>query len=183
MTKGKKIALGVFIAGGAIGMLVSLGIAQMIHMTGDDKFCVSCHVMEPMRDAYLNDIHGGKNRVGVKADCVACHLPHNNVLNYVFRKAYNGATEAAAMVFSDPYKYDWETRRKNRKHFVYDSGCISCHKELKTATNSNLKSFLPHRDYFNGASKKTCAECHEHVGHKNLGLHLKKANFDTNQSN
>ena len=99
MTKGKKIALGVFIAGGAIGMLVSLGIAQMIHMTGDDKFCVSCHVMEPMRDAYLNDIHGGKNRVGVKADCVACHLPHDNVLNYVFRKAYNGATEAAAMVF------------------------------------------------------------------------------------
>ena len=55
--------------------------------------------MEPMRDAYLNDIHGGKNRVGVKADCVACHLPHDNVLNYVFRKAYNGATEAAAMVF------------------------------------------------------------------------------------
>lgn len=99
MTKGKKIALGVFIAGGAIGMLVSLGIAQMIHMTGDDKFCVSCHVMEPMRDAYLDDIHGGKNRVGVKADCVACHLPHDNVLNYVFRKAYNGATEAAAMVF------------------------------------------------------------------------------------
>ena len=79
MTKGKKIALGVFIAGGAIGMLVSLGIAQMIHMTGDD-------------------------RVGVKADCVACHLPHNNVLNYVFRKAYNGAAEAAAMVLSDPYK-------------------------------------------------------------------------------
>ncbi len=99
MTKDKKIALGVFIAGGAIGMLVSLGIAQMIHATGDDKFCVSCHVMEPMRDAYLNDIHGGKNRVGVKADCVACHLPHDNVLNYVFRKAYNGATEAAAMVF------------------------------------------------------------------------------------
>ena len=99
MTQGQKIALGVFIAGGAIGMLVSLGIAQMIHMTGDDKFCVSCHVMEPMRDAYLNDIHGGKNRVGVKADCVACHLPHDNVLNYVFRKAYNGATEAAAMVF------------------------------------------------------------------------------------
>lgn len=104
MTKGKKIALGVFIAGGAIGMLVSLGIAQMIHMTGDDKFCVSCHVMEPMRDAYLDDIHGGKNRVGVKADCVAYHLPHNNVLNYVFRKAYNGAAEAAAMVLSDPYK-------------------------------------------------------------------------------
>jgi nitrate/TMAO reductase-like tetraheme cytochrome c subunit len=74
----------------------------------------------------------------------------------------------------DPSKIDWEERRMHRENFVYDSGCLSCHQKLDEATKGNMKAFLPHRDYFLGRADLTCVSCHENVGHKHLGLHLKK---------
>ncbi len=174
MKTSKLLIFLVFILGGLIGLGIALASAEMIHKTGDDKFCSSCHVMEPMRDSYLQDTHGGNNAMGVKAECVSCHLPHDSVWNYTYKKAMNGISEAWQVAFSDPENNDWEANRRNKKEFVYDSGCISCHENVKNATASNMKSFLPHRDYFNGISNKTCVECHENVGHKNLGFHLKE---------
>lgn len=173
MKRSKFFIFMIFILGGLIGLGISLATAEIVQKTGDDKFCSSCHVMEPMRDAYLNDTHGGKNRVGIKAKCADCHLPHDSAFAYTYQKAKNGISEAWQMVFDKPEAYDWEAKRRNKKNFVYDSGCINCHHNLENATSSNMKSFLPHRDYFNGMSQKTCVECHENVGHKNLGIHLK----------
>ncbi len=180
LKKTKLFTFAMFIVGGVLGLLLALGIAEIFHVTASDKFCGTfCHSMEPMRDAYMDDLHGGKNRVGVKAECVACHLPHENVTKYVVRKALNGISEFTTTAFGNPDKINWEAKRQNKKDFVYDSGCMTCHADLQKATSSNMKSFLPHREYFSGMSEKTCVECHEHVGHKNLGFHLQKVGEST----
>lgn len=175
MRKTKLFTIIIFVLGGLVGLAFALGIAQVVYVTGDDKFCTSCHVMNPMRDAYLDDVHGGKNKVGFKAECVSCHLPHDNVAHYIYQKSMDGIKDVYGVLFKDAEKLDWQARRKESSRFVYDSGCLHCHTDLQNATSSNMKSFLPHRDYFNKYTKKTCVECHTNVGHKNLGFHLKKS--------
>lgn len=180
LRKTKLFTIAIFIIGGLVGLGFALGIAQFMYVTGGDKFCTSCHVMEPMVGAYKNDIHGGNNKVGFKAECVACHLPHDNIVKYTYQKAVNGIVEGAITLFGNPEKYDWEARRKESKRYVYDSGCMYCHGDIKNVSSQNMKSFLPHRDYFAKNINKTCVECHEHVGHKNLGFHLKAKFGDLN---
>jgi len=157
-----------------LGMIFSLATAEGVHATSDAKFCGSCHVMEPMVAAYREDVHGGNSHHGVTATCVDCHLPHDSVFGYLMAKTASGIKDVWGNVVLDPSKIDWEERRSHREHFVYDSGCLNCHKNLDEATKSNMKAFLPHRDYFMGVTNVTCVACHENVGHKNLGLHLKK---------
>lgn len=171
----KSFTWAVFIIGGVVGLASSLGIAELFEVTASDSFCgTACHFMRPMYEAYLGDVHGGANKDGVKAKCVDCHLPHTSVTRYAYQKTYNGVVEGAMTLFSDPAKYDWEANRKNREHFVFDSACLSCHSNLENATMQNHKAFLPHRKYFAKTSNKSCVSCHENVGHKDLGFHLKE---------
>ncbi len=163
-----------FVVGGLAAVVLTLGVAQFIYVTGNDKFCSSCHVMEPMWAAYKQDTHGGANKAGFKAECAACHLPHDNILKYTFQKAVTGTYELAVNTFGNPEKIDWQERRKERAQFVFDSGCLHCHGELEKVASTNQKAFLAHRDYFAKNINKKCVECHENVGHKDLGLHLRK---------
>ncbi len=158
---------------GVLGVLFSLTLAEVFHVTGDAEFCIKCHVMEPMVESYENDVHGGKNKNGVQASCVDCHLPHDTVVHYIAMKTKTSMNDIWVNVMTDTDKIDWEERRSHREHFTYESGCLDCHKNLEEATMSNMKAFLPHRDYFRGATNATCIFCHENVGHKNLGLYLK----------
>ncbi len=161
---------------GVAGVLLSLATAEGIHRTSGADFCVGCHVMEPMVASYKEDIHGGKNPHGIRAECTDCHLPHESVLGYVVAKGISGMRDVWGNLVKDPTKVDWQERREHREHFTYDSGCIGCHHELEEATIGNKQAFLPHRDYYRGNTNETCVSCHENVGHKNLGLHLKKEN-------
>ncbi len=165
----------IFVGGCVLGVVLSILTVQAVEWTGDDKFCGICHIMTPELNSYHLDRHGGKNGVGFQAACVDCHLPHNNVMNYFIRKTILGIEDVYGNTFKDPKKFDWEANRKRATEYVFDSGCLRCHANLKDATSSNMKAFLPHRDYFNGLSQKKCVECHlDEVGHKNLGLHLKE---------
>ncbi len=170
----KKKIFGIAVVGVILGSALTLGVAQFMYVTGGDGFCKSCHSMTPMYESYLQDVHGGKNKVGVKAECAACHLPHDNILKYAYKKSVNGIVEGAITLFGDPEHKDWEAHRKNRADFVFDSGCLSCHEDLQSVSAKNQKAFLPHKDYFAKNINKKCVECHENVGHKNLGFHLKK---------
>ena len=63
--------------------------------------------------------------------------------------------------------------RERREEFVYDSGCIECHKYLEEATEGSRMAFRAHRRYFSGERDDlTCVGCHENVGHHRLGYHL-----------
>ncbi len=170
----KKKLIVPFIAGGLVAVALTLGVAQFIYVTGDDKFCNSCHVMNPMTEAFAKDVHGGAGKTGFKAECAACHLPHDNIFKYTFQKAVTGTYELMSNTFGSPEKIDWQARRQNRANYVYDSGCLHCHGDLDRVVANNQKAFLAHRDYFAKNINKKCVECHENVGHKELGFHLKK---------
>ena len=144
------------------------------HLTGDYEFCTSCHGYEPIAAAYQEDTHGGDNAVGFRAACTDCHLPHDNSLHYFIVKAKHGIVDPTMALLKDPLDIDWHGNRENRKRFVYDSGCLSCHKNLQEQTQANPKSFRPHRNYFAAQDEFRCVQCHEHVGHRRLGYHLEK---------
>ena len=175
-TSGNKLKIFIIISIGIFaGMLISLYTAHMVEETSDEEFCGSCHSMQPMVKAYREDIHGGNNRVGFKAKCTDCHLPHDGILNYMTQKTLTGINDIWVETFEDTDKIDWQAKRLHRRKFVYDSGCLKCHKNLKKATESNPKAFIAHKSYF--MKKKelnlSCVSCHENIGHKNLSSHLK----------
>ncbi|CRF41059.1 cytochrome c3 family protein [Helicobacter ailurogastricus] len=174
--QGKRFVLfWLFCAGCVLGVVLTVFTVQAVEWTGDDKFCGMCHIMTPEVDSYHLDKHGGHNHVGMKAECVDCHLPHDNIVHYFVEKTLLGLEDVYGNTMKNPRKFDWEMNRREAKDYVFDSGCLRCHTNLKEATQSNMKAFLPHRDYFAGLTKKHCVECHlDEVGHKNLSIHLKK---------
>ncbi|WP_120944711.1 MULTISPECIES: cytochrome c3 family protein [Helicobacter] len=171
----KYFVFWIFVGGCVLGVFLSVLTVQAVEWTADDKFCGICHIMTPELEAYHADRHGGHNHVGFKARCVDCHLPHDNVVHYFVSKTILGIEDVYGNTLKDPKKFDWEKNRRRASEYVFDSGCLHCHDNLMRASASNMKSFLPHRDYFEGLSHKKCVECHiDEVGHKNLGLHLRE---------
>ena len=154
-----------------IGLLSSWILYEGLHRTSNDRFCIVCHEMKPMVAAYHNDVHGGSGKSGIKASCVACHLPHDNVFAYIFTKARNGAVEGAIHFFGNPDAIDWQANRANRKHFVEDGGCIGCHTNYQTNVNISEKGRKMHAHYNsleNTTQSISCASCHVEMGHKGL---------------
>jgi len=141
-----------------------------LHRTADIDFCMSCHSMKQFRGSYEADIHGGKNSYGIKVNCTNCHLDHTSSTAYFISKAQKGMHDLYVETFHDTEAIDWEANREHREAFTYDSGCLSCHNNLQRATMGENKAFVAHYDYFAGTTESQCVTCHQHVGHKNLGL-------------
>jgi len=169
----KKTIFWIFVLGGVVGLLAALGIAEVTHSTAGEETCSKCHTMEPMVQSYRKDIHGGANPKGLKAECNDCHLPHSSATGYFMSKMKISLHDAWAQMTYDKDKIDWAGKRAHAKDFVFESGCTSCHGNLETSGVQAGKAFNAHRDYYAGrTTEKTCIECHEHVGHKDLGLYL-----------
>jgi len=169
------------VVGIIIGLLIAFITAEAVKLTGGPWFCKSCHVMEPMFKAYSQDTHGGWGYSGFVAKCVDCHLPHDNLIVYLLKKMQVGLHDFQVYVFSDPDKVDWHGKREHRRRFVYDSGCLHCHKNLLAATKDKKRAFIAHKAYFSGKlvvriegkkDKAKCVDCHKHVGHKDLAKYL-----------
>ncbi len=154
---------GVFFA-----LVVVLASGFMVETTNTDEFCAKCHVMEPFKASWQASVHGGKNPQGFTAQCVDCHLPHGNFVEYLVTKAITGTSDVYHNMSIDGATFDWAgNAEKNRLKFTFDSACLRCHANLADAGMTS-GGFLPHRDYVNGFTKKKCAECHPHVGHKDM---------------
>lgn len=156
-----------------IGIISTFGGHAIIKATSDDKFCSSCHSwMDPMVEAYKTDSHGGINAKGVKATCVACHLPHDSLANYIITKGVNGIVEVTSTLTKDVEEMDWQKHREKRESFVYDSGCMSCHTSIETTINQSEVAKGMHAKYtkYKNAEKDplSCVTCHKNVGHNNL---------------
>lgn len=168
-----KKTLIISLIGFVIGIIVIFLGHKTIQVTGELPFCGSCHVMKPMEASYLNDVHSGKGKKGIKTSCVSCHLPHDNMMNYLFTKAYNGTKEVFLTAIGQDEKIDWIEKTKHREKFVYDSGCISCHSNLK-ADSLKTKAEEMHQRYFASKGSLSCVSCHKHVGHSQLRGELNK---------
>ena len=178
MTKTRWIIL--IIVALIVGVLVVpvmswLIIDESIAASSGSEFCVSCHTMEPMYAAYLEDVHGGSSAHGAQVLCVDCHLDHTNSVTYLFTKAQTGMHDIWVQYTQDTSAIDWEAKREHRESFTYESGCLHCHTMLEEATEASHDAFIAHRPYFLGEIDDTCVSCHPNVGHKDLSDHLQAA--------
>jgi cytochrome c-type protein NapC len=156
------------VIGVVLTVVTVLASGFMIETTNTDTFCVTCHIMTPFRTAWQQARHGGKNPQGFAAQCVDCHLPHGNFFQFFMVKAKTGTGDVIQNLYIDPYTYDWiGIAGKNRLKYTFDSACRHCHHVL-TPPGMKRGGFLAHRAYLRGDTKKMCAECHPHVGHKNM---------------
>ncbi len=164
-----------------VGLAISLLTISAIEKTAGVNFCQSCHSMKPMVDSYKHSVHGGFSHSNVVAQCVDCHLPHNSTLGYLIEKIKTGTYDVWAESTYDTSKIDWQEKRKKRRDFVYDSGCLRCHKNLLRAIKLNSDAFIYHKAYFSkklkviDGDKKVsakCVDCHKNVGHYELDKHL-----------
>ena len=118
-----------------------------------------------MVTAYHNDVHGGASKNSFKAKCVDCHLPHESYVGYIFKKASNGISEVTYMLTHDAKDEPWQENRKNRAKFVYDSGCLSCHKTIldKNSSNANITDMHALYSKFKDDTKNKldCVSCHK----------------------
>ncbi len=154
---------------GVAGVLVAvLASGYMIDATNTDKFCGSCHMMEPFKQSWQASVHGGMNPKGFAAQCVDCHLPHGSFVDYLTTKARTGIYDAVQSVRIDAAAFDWKgNAERHRLEFTFDNACHRCHKNL-LPPGLPRGGFLAHRDYLNGFTDKRCTECHAHVGHKDI---------------
>lgn len=167
----KKKILSFIFVGFLIGIVVCYLTFEGVSRTGSDKFCIVCHEMTPMVISYQNDVHGGAGKMGIKAQCVDCHMPHNNIFNYIFTKAKNGVVEGAIHFFGDAEHINWHANRVNRDKFVFDDGCLKCHANFKNLPQISSKGKQMHEHYIslqNTKDKIACASCHFDVGHSEL---------------
>lgn len=162
-------------AGIVLTFIVVLASGFMIETTNTDTFCVSCHAMTPFRASWQAAVHGGQNPQGFAAQCVDCHLPHGNFVEYVTAKAITGTGDVIQNFTIDVTKFDWMANaEKRRLKFTYDSACRSCHQKLDAAPGMPRGGFIAHRAYLRGDTTKKCADCHPHVGHKNMAEMVKR---------
>lgn len=147
----------------------------VMHRTSGESFCGDCHTMAPMVASYRQDIHGGAGARGVQARCAQCHLSHDNAISYLVSKTRFGMHDAWAQLTYDLDAIDWQAKREHRERFVFDSGCLECHANLESASESSAVNFVAHRPYFLGTTTSKCVTCHQRVGHKDLSAHLATA--------
>lgn len=158
-----------------IVLLLGLGYfggTWAVHSTSGDKFCVSCHAwMDESVKAYHSSPHGGAGKLGFKADCTSCHLPHDEFkVKYIFQKAINGVSEVAYMMTHDADKFDWQANRARRAEFVYDSGCLSCHASFSLAGGEGARQMHAlYKQKIDSKDRLSCVSCHKIVGHESLG--------------
>ncbi|WP_320007550.1 NapC/NirT family cytochrome c [Maridesulfovibrio sp.] len=156
------------VSGFLIAVVMVLTSGYMVNVTNTDVFCQTCHAMKPFRAAWQNSVHGGQNPQGFAAQCVDCHLPHGNFVEYMTTKAYTGTRDIIMNLVIDPAEYDWAANaEKNRLKFTYDNACRHCHIKLEPV-GVKPGALLAHRAYLYGQTDKKCASCHPHVGHKDM---------------
>ncbi len=167
-TGGKKGWWFGVIIGVVLTVVTVLASGFMIETTNTDTFCVSCHIMTPFRTSWQQAVHGGQNPQGFAAQCVDCHLPHGDFFQFLTVKAITGTSDLIHNLYIDAETYDWAgATERNRLKFTFDNACRRCHHVL-TPPGIARGGFLAHRTYLRGETTKKCAECHPHVGHKNM---------------
>jgi len=163
----KKSTLGALIAGAVIGLGISYIAAVAVDVTGQPKFCSSCHTMKPMVESFHFSVHGGNNPQGFAVHhCTDCHLPKNSLIGYLIAKAISGTRDGLAQA-GIIEMVDFKENFWHMKHYVYDSACLSCHHGIKEPEHAigleeNIKEL--HIKYYwqpkNAGKDISCVSCH-----------------------
>jgi cytochrome c nitrite reductase small subunit len=112
--------------------------------------CANCHVMDSQ---YQNWYHAPHEQV---AECVDCHLPHENIAAYYLEKGRQGAKDVYAFTTGNiPVAIRASARTKS----IIQANCIRCHKEKVESIVMGAQPF-----------DRNCWDCHRNVAHGTRGI-------------
>ncbi len=156
----------IFVLGLVAAGLFNMGLAYTNRM----EFCTSCHSMQTNLREYKETIHY-KNRVGVRATCHDCHVPHD------FLPLMKAKIMAAKDVWGEltgeldtPEKYEahrWEMANIVWKKLKDSNSatCRSCH-DFKAMDFSEQDRSARKRHARAEERGETCIDCHTGIAHE-----------------
>jgi len=155
-------------AGIVLGIVGLLGFDYVLHATGTNEFCSSCHANDAAKEWRQSAHHN--NRAGFVAGCSDCHLPREFVPKMVRKvKAAKEVWNHFAGKIDTPEKYEahrlemaeneWARMRGNRAQ-----ECRNCHSPDQS---SNKDKAEMHKAALSGGG--ICIDCHKGVAHKAPG--------------
>ena len=105
----------------------SLLALEVTEPLSEPEACTSCHEMKPVHDRWAKSSHHD-NPSGVKATCIACHLPpRENIFSHLAGKASKGASHAWTHYFG---RYDEKAARQSVLDSLPSQRCTHCHDNL-----------------------------------------------------
>ncbi|MDH5934338.1 cytochrome c3 family protein [Vibrio splendidus] len=171
----RKVIASLLVIGSGIGLLTALPATEVLHSLSSNEFCASCHTMEPMVETFANSVHGGNNSHGFVAECVDCHLPKSNIVEELYVKGTSGMRHLWGEYVLGMEELDYEALHPKRTEYVYDSGCVNCHRDLERrasiATEDGKISDWTHNLAFANKDNDPqwkCSSCHYDIAHPNL---------------
>ncbi|HSC64865.1 MAG TPA: NapC/NirT family cytochrome c [Caldimonas sp.] len=156
-----------------VGATSVIGTQVAMAVTGTTEFCgTTCHSHEKFVYPEHKLSPHYANRVGVRAACTDCHVPHSYPAK-LFYKAKAGATDALAELrgtIATQEKFDkerwrlanivWEEMRADNS-----ANCRTCHDpQAMDAKKQSEDAVKQHKKF--AAGKATCIDCHTGVAHK-----------------
>jgi nitrate/nitrite reductase NapC/NirT family c-type cytochrome len=162
---------GIFIIGGAAGIIFWGGFNTFMEYTNTLQFCISCHEMEQnVYQEYKTTIHY-KNRTGVRVICSDCHVPKEwtpklirkiKASNELFHKVLGSINtkekfEAKRLELAENV---WAAMKANDSH-----ECRNCHSF--EAMDFKKQKSRPRQKHPKAMKQgKTCIDCHKGIAHK-----------------
>lgn len=157
-----------FVLGGIVGIAFSSGMFYfswaMMKSTSTNEYCDSCHVHPHSTETWKMGKHY-KNKSGVVANCIDCHLPPEGMYHLV-EKAKAGARDVYAFYFKDLEAIDWDEKSalEEALFYTFDEACIRCHQEL-FPVGMTTKGVDAHIHYRKHLDEVRCINCHLKTGH------------------
>ena len=171
----RKTIAALLVVGGGFGLLAALPATEILHLVSTNEFCASCHTMDPMVETFAQSVHGGNNSQGFVADCVDCHIPESNIVEELYVKVTSGTRHIWGEFVLGMEELDYDKLHPMRTEYVYDSGCIECHRDLvrraDLATPEGEVSDWVHNMAFANKENNSdwnCSSCHYDIAHPNL---------------
>jgi cytochrome c-type protein NapC len=154
-----------------VGVVLVIGTQVAVAVTGTNQFCgTTCHSHEKFVYPEHQQTSHHNNRVGVRAMCVDCHIPHDYPAK-LFVKAKQGIIDVVAELrgtISTQEKFERERWRLANQ--VWDkmrednsANCRHCHDPQAMAKQSE-DAVKQHKKFASG--KATCIDCHSGIAHK-----------------
>lgn len=177
----RSVKLAIVAVGIGIGLVAALPATEVLHAFSTNEFCGSCHTMEPMVETFEQSVHGGNNDHGFVAECVDCHLPKSNIVEELWVKGTSGTRHLWGEYVLGMESLDYQALHPKRGEYVYDSGCVNCHRNLESraqdADENSAASDFSHNLAFNNKDNDPawkCSSCHYDIAHPNLKREMRE---------
>ena len=140
------------------GIFIGLGLFTVYlskapsYLSDNPETCVNCHIMSPQ---YATWNHSSHREV---ANCIDCHVPHNNLFNKYFFKAKDGLRHSTLFALRMERQV---IRILEPGAMAVQKNCVRCHERLLVdpKLEGSIAMFRAVRE------GRRCIECHREVPH------------------